>query len=245
MCSSVVNSTKAYPLGRPCASSTPSTVSASAPKSLRGCRKSSSLCGSAAAVDRVTHQHSDSHWTHAPRHRGDLRSHLFALCEVGVPHQPVALLDGCIVYRVDAHINDHRARLDPRAPHHLCAAHRTHDDIRPAHYCLDIFRAGVRDGDCGVSLHEQQGHRDAHDVGPPQNDSICALNHHAVPVQQLDAALRRAAHVEVDVVKRPRGAPRSVGFGVGQLRDVEGVEAVNVFVLADGVEHCGLVDVRG
>mmetsp|Transcript_9465 Transcript_9465/g.20743 ORF Transcript_9465/g.20743 Transcript_9465/m.20743 type:complete len:389 (-) Transcript_9465:6-1172(-) len=245
MCSSVVNSTKAYPLGRPCASSTPSTVSASAPKSLRGCRKSSSLCGSAAAVDRVTHQHSDSHWTHAPRHRGDLRSHLFALCEVGVPHQPVALLHRGVVYRVDAHVDHHRARLNPAALHHLCAAHCAHDDVCPAHHCLDVLRARVRDGDRGVSLHQQQGHGDAHDVGATQHHRVGALYCHTVPVQQLDAALGRAGDVEVYVVKRPRRAARSVGFGVCELSDVEGVEAIHIFVLLDGVEHGGLVDVGG
>jgi hypothetical protein len=61
--------------------------------------------------------------------------------------------------------------------------------------------------------------------------------------EQDRAYLRCAGDVEVDVVERPGRAAGGVGFGVGQLCDVEGVQAVDVLVLGDGVEDHTLVDV--
>lgn len=73
------------------------------------------------------------------------------------------------------------------------------------------------------------------DTGCQQLRSLLLLtcNLDARPVQQLDAALGRARH------KQRVAAPH------GQAADVDGVEAVAVLLMTDGVQDALLVDVLG
>ena len=106
-----------------------------------------------------------------------------------------------VVDAVDAHVHYDAAGLEPGRLDHFGAAHGRHDDVGAPDGGLDVLGAAVRDGDCGVALHEQQRHGDAHDVAAAQYHCVLALDGHARAVQQLDAALRRARHVEVDGVE--------------------------------------------
>ena len=50
--------------------------------------------------------------------------------------------------------------------------------------------------------------------------------------------------MEVNIVERPRSAPSRVSLRIGELCNIQRVKAVNIFLLANVVEHGMFVDMR-
>ncbi len=82
-------------------------------------------------------------------------------------------------------------------------------------------------------MQQQHGDRQPHNVAASQHDRTLALNLHADPVQQFDAALGRTGYEE-RIAALHREAP-----------DIERVEAVHVLLNADGAEDGLVIDVVG
>mmetsp|Transcript_30372 Transcript_30372/g.64584 ORF Transcript_30372/g.64584 Transcript_30372/m.64584 type:complete len:96 (-) Transcript_30372:633-920(-) len=87
----------------------------------------------------------------------------------------------------------------------------------------------------GIPMQEQHGHGQTHQITPPDDHGVLPLDVHADPIQQLDASLRSARHVE-----RQRGEIFPVQFGGSSVRargeetgGVGGMQAVHVFVRPD------------
>ena len=80
-----------------------------------------------------------------------------------------------------------------------------------------------------VLLHHQLCHRFAHDVRPSENDTVLSRGLYAVALQQRDDAERCGGD--------------EAGQAYRHASDIDGVEAVNVFLPADFLYYVLLVDV--
>lgn len=60
---------------------------------------------------------------------------------------------------------------------------------KSTHHSGDVDGLGVGHGNRRISVHEQHRHRNAYDVGTPEDDGSLARDLDPVPIQELDAAL--------------------------------------------------------
>ena len=56
--------------------------------------------------------------------------------------------------------------------------------------------------------------------------------------------LWRAGHMEINIIERPGSTTRRVGFRVGELCNVQGMQSVHIFLLTDAIEDCMLINMR-
>ena len=106
------------------------------------------------------------------------------------------------------------------------------DDVGLAALLLQRLRARVADGNSRIAvllLHHQLGHRLADDVGAAEYDALLAACLDAVALQQRDDAKRRSRD--------------EAGQTDGHAAHVDGMEAVNVLTVVDGLDNLLLVDV--
>jgi hypothetical protein len=56
--------------------------------------------------------------------------------------------------------------------------------------------------------------------------------------------LWRAGHMEINIIERPGSTTRRVGFRIGELCNVQGMQSVHIFLLTDAIEDCMLINMR-
>mmetsp|Transcript_29676 Transcript_29676/g.78865 ORF Transcript_29676/g.78865 Transcript_29676/m.78865 type:complete len:409 (+) Transcript_29676:137-1363(+) len=183
-------------------------------------------------VECVLEQHRDRHRADAARHRRDRPRHLLGGLKVHVADEHVAALVGRARLRVDAHVDDDAARLEPIPLDHLRIADGGDDNVSAAHVRRQVGGARVADGHGRV--HRLQQVRDGHadDVRPAEHDHLLAAHLDLGSLQKLDAARRRARQRE-----------RRLAAAQAHVADVLRREAVDVLLDLDLLEDLGLVDV--
>ena len=167
--------------------------------------------------ERIDQQHRD-------RHRADPPGHLAHGVEIGIAAK-FALFGS-----VGTDIDDDRARLDHVGRQHVPPADRRDDDIGQASVRREVGRCTVADGDRGMGLQEQEGHRLADRVAPADHDRMLAADLDAGALDQLQATPGRRGTKTVQPRHQPAG---------GQHR-----EAVDILARRDGLDHAVRIDVR-
>ena len=100
---------------------------------------------------------------------------------------------------------------------------RRDEDVGARGDARQIRRLRVTDRDRGVALQEQHGHRLSDDLAPADHHGVAPGDRQSRPIEHLDHARRRAR--------------LQMRAALNELADVDRVEAVDVLVGIDGVEH--------
>src|SRR5712672_499879 len=127
-------------------------------------------------------------------------------------------------------IDDSGAGSNPVSLYVAGFAHSRDDDIRPADEAGEIASFGMADGDGGVCVHKQQGHRFTNDIAAAEDNGVCALDLNIVAAQNLHAAGGRAGN--------------EAGTAADQPAKVHRMEAVHIFCGINGFENSFGVDLR-
>src|SRR5712671_575869 len=194
---------------------------------------------------RVAHEHGDSHGADATGNRSECTGSVDRV-GVHVTNEHGTLLAKflktcweiaqqglrffCIGNFICADIDDSGARANPVGLDVAGFAHSRDDDIRPANDAGEVASFGMADGDGGIGVHKQQGHRFANDVTASEDDCVGALNLNIVAAQDFHAAGGRA---------RDKSGPPT-----DQTPKAHGMEAVNVFCGINSFENSLGVDLR-
>ena len=117
---------------------------------------------------------------------------------------------------VDTDIDHGGARPNEILGDHGIAADGDDEDVRPSADAGQVLRAGVADGDRGVPMHEQRGHRFADDLAATDDDGVLP--------RDLDTGAIEHLH---DAGGRCRYEPGPVLY---QQADVLRVEPIDVLV---------------
>mmetsp|Transcript_9477 Transcript_9477/g.15049 ORF Transcript_9477/g.15049 Transcript_9477/m.15049 type:complete len:293 (-) Transcript_9477:321-1199(-) len=179
-------------------------------------------------AQRVLQQHGDGHRAHSSRHRRDERGHQAGLAEVHVAHQPMAQLLRWIINRVDSHIDDDAAGLQPVASHHLGLAQRGNQDVRLLHLLFQVLGTRVAHGHCGIHGLQQRSHWHSDDVRAAKHHCIFPTDFYPAALQHLNAASWSARHGHW-------GIPTLQA----QIAYVQGREAIHILAHLDHFQgHC-------
>src|SRR5712671_931220 len=127
-------------------------------------------------------------------------------------------------------IDDSGAGSNPVSLYVAGFAHSRDDDIRPADEAGEVASLGMADGDGGIGVHQQQGHRFANDVAAAEDDGVGALNLNIVAAQNFHAARGRA---------RDKSGPPT-----DQTPKAHRMDAINIFCGINGFENSLGVDLR-
>ena len=143
---------------------------------------------------------------------------------------------GRIGHAVDAHIDDDGAGLDHVGRDEFGAADGGDEDVGLAGDRGQVGGLRVADGDGGVGprllLEGEQGDGFADDEAAAEDDNVLAVQFHAGAHEQFHDAGGRA------------GDESGIIF-LGDLAEVDGVEAVDVLLRGHAAEDGELVDVLG
>ena len=170
----------------------------------------------------VDQQHADRHRTHAPRDRGDGGGQGLHLLETHISTESApgpAPFVGIGIEPVDSHIHHHGTSFHMLGSHHAGSAGGHHQHIGAAGQGRQI--GGVRMGHthCCVRGLEHQGHRLTH--------QDAAAHHHRPASGQLHTGIGQQGH------HTGRGTAAGPRLSLQQPSEVEGVEAIGIFVGVD------------
>ncbi len=188
----------------------------------------------AGGFEGIGDEHGDGHGADAAGDWGDGGAARGDVGEVDIADDAVAVFGGWVGDAVDADVDDDGTVFDEVSGDEFRAADGGDEDIGVAADGGEVAGAGVGDGDGGVAAfaagHEEEGEGFADDHGAADDDDAGSGGFDAVFDEEPLAA---------------EGCAGDEGGGVfeGETGDILRVEAVDVFVWADGADDGGLVNV--
>lgn len=181
----------------------------------------------------VLHQRADGHGAYATWHWGDKAAQGSHFVEVHVAVELKSALCGGGGQTGGAHIYHHCAFFHHVGLHEVRLSDGGDEDVGTAALARQVFGGAVAHGHGAVAwvvfLKEHLCHGLAHDVASAEHHAVLAAGFDAVALEQRENALRCG------------GA--EAGQTYRHAAHVDGVEAVHIFPVVDGLNHFLLVDV--
>ena len=180
---------------------------------------------------RILHQRADGHRTDAAWNGGDEGTLWGYILEIYVAGQAEAALAGSIRNAGSTHINDDSTILHHIGSDKAWFADCRDDDVSLATFLLQVGRVGVTYGDGSVAiflLHHELCHWLAHDVGTSEDNTLLSAGRDVVTLQErYDAQW---------------GSGDEARESDGHASHIDGMEAVNILAVVDGLDNLLLVD---
>ena len=180
----------------------------------------------------VLHQHTDGHWAYAAGYGGDVGTFGSHLVELHVAVQAEAAFLCRVWYAGGAHVYHGRPFLHHVGRHEVWLPDGGDDDVRLLAFLLQVAAVAVAHGHRRVAvllLHHELCHGFAYDVAAAQDDALAPAGLDVVAAEQFKDAFRRGGDV--------------AGQSDGHASHVDGVEAVHVLAVVDGLDDLLFRDV--
>lgn len=192
------------------------------------------IVGLLCSGEGVEHEHTDGHGTDTAGDGSDGTSNGGYAVKVDIAREAEAGGAGGIGHAGGADIDDGGAGLDHIGRDVAGAADGGDEDVGLAAFTGEVFGVGVDAGDGGVAvllLQHELHHGFAHDVAAPYYDALPAGGGDAVAPEEGEDA--------------QWGGTDEAGQADGEATNVDGVEAIDVLAMIDGLDDFLAVDVAG
>ena len=192
-------------------------------------------------LERIGHQHGDGHFADPSGNRRDRAGDLRRLGSGHVADEARLRLarrvEPLASHPIDADVDDDRAGLHPRPTHHFRPPDRGDENVGAARDGGQIAGARMGDRHRAMAREQELRHRLADDVRAADDDSLHAGEHRAQRLAGLVEHDHRAG--------RRAGHERPAHLADRKQADIDRMEAVDVLLRVDRLEHPRRTDVPG